>query len=146
MCRVHSIITAVVRPGLCRAHAVECIDSCAGFLGDVHATSAEPLHPRDIFRKHPLHGVLYHNWNLGALKDGDVLVVRNNHSFFAAMTAGRMPYDVGHRQQRPPTPSDTPSGVEAGAPEPTRQAPTFRSQAMQFFREPNSSWCASYSC
>ena len=128
--------TVAVYPGECCAHAVACMGSCAGFLGDVHATSAEPLHPRDIFRKHPQHGVLYQNWNLSALKDGDVLVVRNNDSFFAAILG-----DTGQRHPLP-APPDTSFRVEDGA---QHQNISFQSRAMKFFRDPNSSRCAVHS-
>jgi len=58
------------------------------FLGEHAAALAEPLGASHVYRKHPLHGVLYQNWTCSMLEDGDVLVVRHHDSFFAAASVG----------------------------------------------------------
>ena len=115
-----------------------------GFLGDVHA-SGEPLHPADIYKKHQVFGVLYQNWNPATLKDGDVLVVRNNQSFFTTLTAGSNSHgDVEGLM----TMVDYEEGIEMESEDSSQCLDTivdtgksFRARALQFFRDPNSSRC-----
>jgi hypothetical protein len=111
-------------------------ESSVGFLGDVHATSAEPLQPRHIFRKHPCYGVLYQNWDPAHLKDGDVLVVRNNQSFFDAMNAGTTL--AASQAQDNAEPSQSCQWVDQHIAD---EQLSFRSKLLRFFRDPNSSQC-----
>lgn len=116
-------------------------NTSAGFLGDVHA-SAEPLHPADIYKKHQVFGVLYQNWNPATLKDGDVLVVRNNQSFFASLTAGNN-FRAGIDGLRATVDFEEETELESEQ-SLQKQATllitrSFRGRALQFFRDPNSS-------
>jgi hypothetical protein len=49
---------------------------------------SEPLSVKYIFRKHPVHGLFYQNWNAMDLQDGDVLMVQHHDEFFTAANDG----------------------------------------------------------
>eukprot|EP00892_Ulva_mutabilis_P006699 jgi/Ulvmu1/4400/UM002_0125.1 len=69
----------------CRAKLAMQVEQ--GYLGNNAAALSEPLHAFNLYRRHPEHNVLYQNWTMGQLQDGDVLVIRHHSQFFAAVTS-----------------------------------------------------------
>lgn len=114
-------------------------DFCAaGFLGDVAEASADPLHPHNLYRRHHHHGMLYQNWSVVCLKDGDILVVRNHEAFFTALNSlSPALYSVLGAPGAVTLPDSLPEVPQAEELTP----PTFRMRALRFVTDPNSSRC-----
>lgn len=104
----------------------------AVYLGETATQFTEPLSAAHIFRKHPLHGVLYQNWTCNMLTDGDVLVVRHHSRFFAAANVGANTFFQHVTDSVVAAPQLPISHTE-------ESAPRWRSQVWIFFSDSSSS-------
>ena len=88
-----------------------------------------------MLRKHPDHGIFYHNWQSADLLDGDILLVRGHDEFFTVANEGaRQLHKVSSQSLAcQDGSSDGASSENAG----------MRNRVWRFITDPVSSWCVS---
>lgn len=117
------------------AYVTPVAEPSAVFLGDHAASLTEPLAASHVYRKHPVHGVLYQNWTVSMLEDGDVLVVRHHDSFFSAASLGS--------NSAFPIAAPTAKEQDISDPEPEAAEPVgWRPRLWKLMADPSSSRCA----
>lgn len=109
---------------------------CIGFLGENAASLPDPLHAFNLYRRHPDFDVLYLNWTMGQLQEGDILVVRYHTHFCSAVHAPFPPLCTRgtSRNQRAAIPSEGPLGGRA------HHVPVWRSALKLMVADPSHSW------